>query len=262
MKKNTDDIMSVMKKLKGKIPTREEYDEFNHYFEKHIAPQNVMKKTVDFMPPEMLSKLIDKFKEARIYSEPVYSESERFFRELANTIGKKEGYNGDYLTCLSQDELEDYIDNKKLPSEDVLKQRFEASAILYENGEVKIVVGKDVDLIEQNLMNKENENEVKGVVAFNGKVQGVCRIVWDPLNPGEFNEGDVLVTGMTRPEFVPLMEKSSAIVTDVGGILCHAAIVSREMKKPCIIGTKIATKIFKSGDKLEVDAINGIVRKV
>ena len=76
----------------------------------------------------------------------------------------------------------------------------------------------------------------------------------------KFNKGDVLVTGMTRPEFVPLMKKSSAIITNEGGITCHAAIISRELGKPCIIGTKIATKVLHDGDLVEVDADNGVVR--
>ncbi|MEY2664432.1 MAG: hypothetical protein RIT04_240, partial [Candidatus Parcubacteria bacterium] len=75
-----------------------------------------------------------------------------------------------------------------------------------------------------------------------------------------FEDGSVLVTSMTRPEFVPLMKKAIAIVTDEGGITCHAAIVSRELKKPCIIGTKVATQVLKDGDMVEVDANSGIVR--
>ena len=72
----------------------------------------------------------------------------------------------------------------------------------------------------------------------------------------------VLVTSMTRPEMVVAMEKAAAIVTDEGGITSHAAIVSRELKIPCIIGTKIATRILKNGDLVEVDAFKGIVRKI
>ena len=67
---------------------------------------------------------------------------------------------------------------------------------------------------------------------------------------------------MTFPSFIAAMEKAAAFVTDEGGILCHAAIVSREMNKPCVIATKIATKIFKDGDLVEVDADKGVVRKV
>jgi pyruvate,water dikinase len=65
---------------------------------------------------------------------------------------------------------------------------------------------------------------------------------------------------MTTPDFVPAMRKAVAIITDEGGITCHAAIVSRELGKPCIIGTKIATKALKDGDVVEVDADNGVVR--
>ena len=70
----------------------------------------------------------------------------------------------------------------------------------------------------------------------------------------------VLVTTMTNPAYVPIMEKSIAIITDEGGLLCHAAIVSRELNKPCIIGTKIATQVFKDGDLVEVDAESGVVK--
>ena len=65
---------------------------------------------------------------------------------------------------------------------------------------------------------------------------------------------------MTRPEFLPLMKKAAAFVTDAGGLLSHAAIVARELKKPCIIATETATKVFKDGDLIEVDADKGVVR--
>ena len=63
-------------------------------------------------------------------------------------------------------------------------------------------------------------------------------MIFDPEKRSDFKEGDILVTGMTRPEFVPLMEKAAAFVTDAGGMLSHAAITAREMKKPCIVGTE------------------------
>ena len=65
---------------------------------------------------------------------------------------------------------------------------------------------------------------------------------------------------MTRPEFAPAMKNAVAVITDEGGITCHAAIVSRELKVPCVIGTKIATKILHDGDEVEVKADHGLVR--
>jgi len=69
-----------------------------------------------------------------------------------------------------------------------------------------------------------------------------------------------LVSPMTIPDFVPAMEKAIAFITDEGGILCHAAIVSREMGKPCIINTKYATKVLKDGMEVEVNADEGTVK--
>lgn len=100
---------------------------------------------------------------------------------------------------------------------------------------------------------------IKGQIACRGKVTGTVRIIVDPKEDKGFQIGDILVTSMTRPEFVPLMKKAGAVVTNEGGITCHAAIVSRELKIPCIIGTKIAMQVLKDGDLVEVDADNGIV---
>jgi len=102
---------------------------------------------------------------------------------------------------------------------------------------------------------------VKGMVASKGKaesVEGVVRLVSDPQND-EFVDGEILVTSMTRVEFVPLMRRAKAIITNEGGIACHAAIVSRELGIPCVIGTKVATDRLKSGDKVKIDLKLGIV---
>lgn len=79
---------------------------------------------------------------------------------------------------------------------------------------------------------------------------------------GKFKDGDVLVTEMTRPDFLPIMRRASAIVTDEGGLTCHAAIVARELHIPCIVGTRNATHVFKDGDMLEVNTGKGIVKLV
>jgi pyruvate,water dikinase len=72
-------------------------------------------------------------------------------------------------------------------------------------------------------------------------------------------DGEILVSPMTIPDFMPAMKKASAFVTDEGGILCHAAIVAREFGKPCVTGTKFATTILKDGDFVEVNANEGII---
>ena len=78
----------------------------------------------------------------------------------------------------------------------------------------------------------------------------------------KLNRGDILVTTMTSVDFVPVMEKAGAFVTNEGGITSHASIVAREMNKPCIIGTQNATQVLRDGDLVEVDADKGIVKIV
>lgn len=111
-------------------------------------------------------------------------------------------------------------------------------------------------------MNSGNLNvtEFKGIVASKGKVRGTVKVVLDVHNDSaKLHKGDILVTSMTRPEYLSLMSIASAFITDEGGLTCHAGIVAREMNKPCIVGTKTATKILKDGDIVEVDANRGVV---
>ncbi len=108
----------------------------------------------------------------------------------------------------------------------------------------------------------EMKQQVERKVAFVGKITGTAKIIHNSSELDKVKGGDILVTQMTFPAFIPAMVRASAFVTDEGGITCHAAIVAREMKKPCVIGTKHATKIFKDGDIIEVDAEKGIVRKI
>ncbi|MFA6227030.1 MAG: PEP-utilizing enzyme [Candidatus Paceibacterota bacterium] len=107
---------------------------------------------------------------------------------------------------------------------------------------------------------KHKSDEVKGRTAFKGVVRGIARIVTHSNDIDKVKEGDILIAQMTFPSFISAMQKSAAFVTDEGSITCHAAIIAREMKKPCIIGTKNATHVLKDGDMVEVDADKGIVR--
>ncbi len=103
---------------------------------------------------------------------------------------------------------------------------------------------------------------IRGNKAYPGIVQGVVRILRRKNQVSECREGEILVSPMTTPDFISAMHKAAAIVTDEGGITCHAAIVAREIKKPCVVGTKIATQILKDGDVVEVNANQGVVRKI
>lgn len=125
-----------------------------------------------------------------------------------------------------------------------------------------VSTNKDVVEAIRGLLRIVQEGQVKGLVAYTGIVRGRACVVLSEDDFGKMNEGDILVTSMTRPEFLPVMRKASAFVTNEGGITCHAAIVARELQKPCVIGTRTATSTFKDGELIEVDAERGIIKRV
>lgn len=108
----------------------------------------------------------------------------------------------------------------------------------------------------------EKVKEIYGQCGCVGRAKGQVKIINESRDMQKMKKGDVLVSIMTQPDLVPAMKKASAIVTEQGGVTSHAAIVSREMRIPCVIGTKIATKVLRDGDVVEVDATKGVVKKI
>jgi phosphohistidine swiveling domain-containing protein len=264
LKDKTDHIISFLRRLKSEETLKKEEFEklislFYGYLEYYITPRQV----IDYMDYELVTKTFNDLKEARIYIEPFFGILEDTLIHILKKIGRIESLNYEYLSCLLVGELQYYLNTGKLPDEKILKKRFEACALVYIDRRCICITDMEtIDGLEKIDLHQTDANHLKGTAAFKGKAQGTARIVYDPLKHQIFNEGDVLITGMTRPDYLPLMKKSSAIITDVGGLLCHAAIVAREIGKPCIIGTKFATKVLKDGDYIEVDANNGIVKKI
>lgn len=137
---------------------------------------------------------------------------------------------------------------------------------LYFNGDIyfgdfnKILERLNIEL-EDNIHSK-SDNFVKGQCACQGIVKGKAKLIFTNEDISKVNKGDIIVSPMTRPDFMIAIEKAAGIVTDEGGITCHAAIVSREFQIPCVVGTSYATQIFKDGDIIEIDADKGIVRRI
>ena len=124
------------------------------------------------------------------------------------------------------------------------------------------LIGKNAEKIYKEFIfeRKADTDILNGICASTGSAVGrasICTTLDDIKN---FRQGDILIASMTRPEYLPAMKKAIAIVTDEGGITCHAAIVSRELGIPCVIGTKRATSVINKGDLIEVKADHGAVK--
>lgn len=168
----------------------------------------------------------------------------------------------DDLGYLMLDELEEALVSNTLPREKITRRK-EGVMILWDG---EMVIQEEIPEEYQRIIAKVEADsprqEVRGLVAYPGKVRGVARIVRSHHELQRVAPGDILIANTTHPDFLPVMQKVVAFVTNEGGLSSHAAIVAREMKKPCIVGTGNATSVFKDGDLLEVDAEQGVVKRV
>lgn len=169
-----------------------------------------------------------------------------------------------YLQVLSPKEI--YIlKNRKFTKTEIKNFENRLDGLGLFNGRIyllsdlpKALARKDIILKNEGF---KDVREIKGIVASKGaSLKGRVRLLLNKKAIKNFKKNEILVTEMTDPDFIPAIKKAAAIITDEGSITCHAAIVSRELKKLCIISTKIATKILKNGDRIEIDADNGIVK--
>ena len=191
---------------------------------------------------------------------------DKFFEEGDRVIRKSINKIYPHTDGLESGVVFDEVKKNNIPSAIELKKRRENCILIpnsfFENISLKSFIETHKDYEFQLESVEKTITELKGSIAFMGKVTGLVKIVKRKDMMDKVNEGDILVAPMTLPEFLPAMKRAAAFVTNEGGITSHAAIIARELKKPCITGTKFATHIFRDGDLVEVDAIKGIVRKL
>ena len=151
-----------------------------------------------------------------------------------------------------------------IPKNDVLKKRLNNFIFIPEK------YSKITDLnsfakkinVEIAVFEKTTNGLVKGTATYPGIIIGKVRIIKRKDEIDQMKKGEVLISPMTTPDVFIAINKACAIVTDEGGQLCHAAIISRELKIPCIVGTKNASEAFINGDLIEVNANKGIVKLI
>ncbi|MFH1510755.1 MAG: PEP-utilizing enzyme [Candidatus Woesearchaeota archaeon] len=140
----------------------------------------------------------------------------------------------------------------------LITKRMESSILFHTRG-ATYALGTWAKPFYRNSVRPSIGTTLRGQVAYPGKAKGVAHLVNSSEEIVGFAEGMILISRSTNPTLVPAMRQAAAIVTEIGGLTCHAAIMAREMKKPCIVGIKNATRTLKNGDQVEVDANKGIV---
>lgn len=227
-----------------------------------IAKEKILKKYKFNDEIKAIIKLTDLFikwqDQRKVYTLTYVTLRSKILHEIARRFN----FDAKILEYALTNELPLILD-KKLSLEVIRDRRDKGVLFIHKNGNVdNIIVGEESESFASKIKSIENSkmSEINGTIASRGKAVGKVRIIMTAKNIHEVEDGEILVAPMTRPEHLVGMKKASAIITDDGGITCHAAIISRELGVPCIIGTKIATQVLKDGDMVEVDADNGVVK--
>lgn len=157
-----------------------------------------------------------------------------------------------------------YMKGKKLSNAE-LERRKDFYILRIKKNHLEVLSGPPARALYQKEFKDDvfkDAKEFRGTVASLGRAKGKVIIVVTEADQKKMKDGDILVSPMTTPRLMEAVKMAAAIVTDEGGLTAHAAIVSRELHIPCVIGTKIATKVLRDGDMVEVDAMKGVVRKI
>ena len=180
---------------------------------------------------------------------------------ISENVSRELGIDRELLAYALPSELPDIIKDKKSVLANLNERRKSGLAFFpKKNQKLEVLSGKIVLDYLAILEATVSASEIKGATASPGKIIGTAKIVLNQNDFAKVEKGDVIVASMTRPEYVPIMKKASAIITDEGGITCHAAIVSRELNLPCITGTQIATRALQDGDLIDVNADHGLIK--
>jgi len=177
--------------------------------------------------------------------------------DFMNAIGSRLNLDDyDAVVALTWQEIaESLFKGELVVDRDIVAARKKDYGFIMEDGEVAYITGDELAQELAKLPTKEKVEELQGDIAFRGTYRGQVAIVTTYEEIDKVKKGDVLVSPMTDPYYVPAMIRAGAIVTDEGGILSHAAIVSRELGVPCIVGTGKATSVLKDGIIVEIDAL-------
>lgn len=200
---------------------------------------------------------IEYFKQAQVNVRLLFINiAERLSRE---TGGK---WSLDEVANFTDEEIISYLSKKTLPDKKLIKKRVNHDYIYYFDGKKRIDYRPGfIKLAHKAIQSSIDKNqEIKGTIAYRGIANGKVVKVFGKADLLNVGKGDILMARTTMPDYTPAMERAAAFVTEEGGVTSHAAIIARELKKPCLVGTKNCMHLINEGDEVEVDANKGIIR--
>lgn len=262
-----EDVLSRIKDL-FTSDWKNEQEKFHKFIYNNNRTKNILKKYNFSEYEKQVIFLMKKMSHATNRYDEVHAYYLYKSKKLLDFIREKIGVTYPELIEMNYDEILDYLKNNRKADNNFrteLIEREKDSVLLAAFGKSSIFTGqaaKDLFNKEIGPENIENKKVLMGNCASQGKARGQVVIFESVKDIARVKEGNIMVAKATVPAFVPAMEKAVGIITEMGGLLSHAAIVSREMHLPCIVGVENVTKILKNGQIVEMDANKGIVRLI
>lgn len=268
MRSSTKYFKSVLDKPRIEA---EEVKEFLQLAGKHFSfyskTEFFYTDSIDQKNMALTMKEFDKLKlDGRSYLNNVFFENDGAIQSLVKKISEQTDVPAKDLLRYNISELEDLVRSGKKLDESLIKDR----DIFFDSQKLKLFGAEAEELVAEFLFEYRHiSNLIKGITANKGKARGKARVLIPDFGDfskiaamvEEMEEGEILIAETTAPEIIKACKKAAAIVTNQGGMLSHAAIISRELGIPCIVGTdKDVTLNIKTGDVVEVDANNGTVK--
>ena len=212
---------------------------------------------------EKLLEIAQEYAYFRTYRMDAIYEGDYRVRNMFEEIAQRADLEYEDVIYLTVPEIEEALRGKEV-IKDVIASRKEEYIVYLVEDEISVLQGDEAEkhiseFEEENRTDWEEQAKIEGTVAQRGHVESEVRLVFEDADIEKVEEGDILVSPMTTPDMMVGIMDAEGIITDEGGMASHAAIVSRELGIPCVIGTETATSILQDGDKVRLDAENGVV---
>ena len=242
----------------------------------------------DFHPSKNFKdkvKLFKKINDLRTQRACATSKANFYFKPVYLALVKKMKIPQKYHYCLTLDELVDYLKTGRKPTLTNLKKREKGWAVLVFKGRVRLIIGlkEVIETMERlriipeapkgiypslsksksKLKGSFNKTKsLKGIPVYSGLIQGKGKLVKNQKDLKKIKVGNVLISNQVTPAHLSALYKTAGMVINEGTLTSHAALYAKALKIPTIIGTEVATEVFKDGDKIKVDAIKGVAEKI
>ncbi|MFH1052973.1 MAG: PEP-utilizing enzyme [Candidatus Woesearchaeota archaeon] len=263
IKKFDNDIKIGKHKIKDKI------EKIMDSLESIKSKQDFIIKKYKISPEiQELSRLVQDFSHARLEIRLAWVSGEWGCRKIFEEIGKRFQLSVSDLENYSKEEIIKLLEKEEKVDQQIVNERKELFVAFLKDSKYDFLTGNEAERYFKlnNLDEKIDLSEVHGQTANKGYAKGKATVIRAGFSLNDemkkMQKGDILIVTQTKPLFMPIIMKASAVVTDEGGITGHAAVVSRELNIPCVIAAHNATKMFKDGDLVEVQADKGIVKKI